>query len=190
MEVDTVYRALLLVVALMASPGLHFGASYEQQQQLLLAYYSGVGEATVGTGGLNALSLAFFSPSPMFKGTCNFATNTTPCIRPASGAGSQLGLAWIIETIGATRAALSEFCCSVLLSRLDQYMFVFVTASHQLIYRWYGDEPIQAGTPRPCEAKCRPCSLALAVYQRAGRRGIPFLQQTVPPRPLDKMLPD
>ena len=87
MKVNTLYW-LPLLVTLMAK--LHFVAS---QEQLLLAYYSGVGEATVGTGGLNALSLAFFSPSPMVNGKCDFATNATPCIRPAAGAGSQLGLA-------------------------------------------------------------------------------------------------
>ena len=79
----------------------------QQQQQLLLAYYSGVGGATVGPGGLNGLSLAFFSPGPMGQGTCDFASNSTPCVRPAAGAGSQLGLAWIIETISTTHTAMS-----------------------------------------------------------------------------------
>jgi len=75
--------------------------------QLILAYYSGIGIDTVGSGGLNALSLAFFSPSAMLS-SCNFNDAMTPCLRPAAGAGPSLGLAWTLSTINASAPLLAR----------------------------------------------------------------------------------
>jgi len=76
--------------------------------QLLLAYYSGVGGDTVGSGGLNAMSLAFFAPAPMASGSCDFTNPQTPCLRPAAGAGPSLGLAWALSTINSSIPLLSR----------------------------------------------------------------------------------
>jgi hypothetical protein len=89
----------LLVLALVATA--------TSQSQLLGAYYSGLGEDTVGQGGLNTLSLCFFDPLALAMGSnCNFNDPTTPCVAPASGGGTQT-LQWIWNVISATRAALS-----------------------------------------------------------------------------------
>jgi len=76
--------------------------------QILLAYYSGVGADTVGSGGINGISMAFFSPSAMAGQSCNFNDPQTPCLRPATGAGGSLGLAWALNTINDTRTLLSK----------------------------------------------------------------------------------
>jgi hypothetical protein len=75
--------------------------------QLLLAYYSGVGLDTVGSGGVNSLSLAFFSPGAMLTSGCNFNDAMTPCVKPASGAGPSLGLGWALSTINSSASMLS-----------------------------------------------------------------------------------
>jgi hypothetical protein len=74
-------------------------------KQLLMAYYSGEGADTVGTGGLNALALAFFSPAALAAQPCvppDFA-----CLQPASGSGGAKTLAWVGQTINLTAAALA-----------------------------------------------------------------------------------
>lgn len=60
-------------------------------------------------GGVNALSLAFFAPGPMGAQTsCDFGDLDTPCLRPASGAGSSEGLKWALETINTSAPGLSK----------------------------------------------------------------------------------
>jgi len=75
--------------------------------QLLLAYYSGVGMDSVGPGGVNALSLAFFAPAAMTGSSCDFSDLQTSCVRPAAGAGPSLGLSWALSTINLTSGGLS-----------------------------------------------------------------------------------
>jgi hypothetical protein len=70
-----------------------------QYGQLILAYYSGVGIETVGSGGVNALSLAFFFFGAMLSSSCNFNDPNTFCVKPAVGAGPFLGLSWALFTI-------------------------------------------------------------------------------------------
>lgn len=63
----------------------------------------------MGQGGINALSFAFFSPGPMGESSsCNFTDLSTSCLRPAAGAGSELGLKWALESIRGSAAQLSE----------------------------------------------------------------------------------
>lgn len=73
--------------------------------QLLMAYYSGVGGDTVGSGGLNALALAFFSPSALAS-----APSCSPpafdCLQPAAGSGEKT-LTWVSTTINTTLGGLS-----------------------------------------------------------------------------------
>eukprot|EP00042_Codosiga_hollandica_P044254 m.432075 g.432075 ORF g.432075 m.432075 type:complete len:306 (-) comp56746_c0_seq5:4260-5177(-) len=76
--------------------------------QVLSAYYSGVGLSSLTQSvGLNTLALAFFNPGPMAQHPCTF-TPTTPCVVPASGAGPDLSLAWIHETVNSSYALLQN----------------------------------------------------------------------------------
>jgi len=76
--------------------------------QLLLTYYSGVGYETLGSGGVNALAMAFFDPIPLATtSNCNFNDLGTPCIRPEVGAGTSLNLSWAVNLINQTATALS-----------------------------------------------------------------------------------
>eukprot|EP01124_Arcella_intermedia_P036691 TRINITY_DN9665_c0_g1_i1.p1 TRINITY_DN9665_c0_g1~~TRINITY_DN9665_c0_g1_i1.p1 ORF type:complete len:317 (-),score=45.04 TRINITY_DN9665_c0_g1_i1:572-1522(-) len=71
--------------------------------QLILAYYSGIGIDTIGSGGLNALSMAFFAPGPMATSpSCDFTNPQTPCLQPAAGAGPSLGQRWAVQTINTS----------------------------------------------------------------------------------------
>ena len=77
--------------------------------QLILAYFSGpaLDTAAKGAAGINALSLAFFSPAAMLS-PCSFnATSASACLKPASGAGGQLGMPWVLATIEAVAAGLA-----------------------------------------------------------------------------------
>jgi len=76
--------------------------------QPILAYYSGIGLDTVGSGGLNSLSLAFFSPAAMAGSSCDFTNPQTPCLRPAAGAGPSLGLSWALGTINGSYTELAK----------------------------------------------------------------------------------
>mmetsp|Transcript_27891 Transcript_27891/g.72179 ORF Transcript_27891/g.72179 Transcript_27891/m.72179 type:complete len:317 (+) Transcript_27891:53-1003(+) len=67
--------------------------------QPIVAYYSGISLDTVKAGGVNALSLAFFSPMAMSDPSCDFTDPDTPCVKPASGAGGQLGFKWAINVM-------------------------------------------------------------------------------------------
>ena len=64
------------------------GAAASFNAQILTAYYSGVGLDTIGTSGLNSISIAFFSPAAMASSACNFSDIATPCIQPAAGGGN------------------------------------------------------------------------------------------------------
>ena len=78
--------------------------------QLILAYFTGVAldTAAQGAAGINALSLAFFSPAAMLSANCTFVTTSeSPCLQPASGAGGQLGLPWVVSTINAAARGLA-----------------------------------------------------------------------------------
>lgn len=76
--------------------------------QLLLAYYSGIGADTLGSGGVSAIALAFFDPTPLGNtGNCDFTNPTTPCLQPASGSGSGKNLGWALNIFNTTTAALS-----------------------------------------------------------------------------------
>ena len=90
-----------------AASGLQVGAA-GARGQLLLAYYTGVGEGTIAGSGLNALSLAFFSPGPMAGAACNFSDPATPCVQPATGAGPQLSYGWIVDTLQAVMGPLAN----------------------------------------------------------------------------------
>lgn len=78
-----------------------------QYGQLFVAYYSGVGIDTLGSGGVNALALAFFDPTPMGKAVCDFTSPTTPCIIPATGSGESKNLGWALKAINESVVALS-----------------------------------------------------------------------------------
>jgi len=88
---------------------LVLGVTVEAQfGQLLLAYYSGIGADTLGSGGVNAISLAFFDPTPLgSSGSCDFTNPNTPCIQPASGSGSGKTLGWALNIFNQTTKALS-----------------------------------------------------------------------------------
>jgi hypothetical protein len=75
--------------------------------QIIGAYYSGLGADTVGAGGLNTLMLCFFSPSAMTDADCDFTSGSTPCVAPAAGGGTQT-LKWVWGIINATREQLSS----------------------------------------------------------------------------------
>eukprot|EP01111_Echinosteliopsis_oligospora_P002394 TRINITY_DN1353_c0_g1_i2.p1 TRINITY_DN1353_c0_g1~~TRINITY_DN1353_c0_g1_i2.p1 ORF type:complete len:337 (+),score=96.32 TRINITY_DN1353_c0_g1_i2:47-1012(+) len=75
--------------------------------QLLMAYYSGIGEETLGSGGVNAISIAFFDPTPLGSGSCDFTDPNTPCIQPASGSGSAKTLGWALSIFNQSTGALS-----------------------------------------------------------------------------------
>lgn len=65
--------------------------------------------AAEGAANINALSLAFFSPSAMLDDSCSFADlSNAPCVKAAAGAGSSVGMQWILDTITATAAGLSK----------------------------------------------------------------------------------
>lgn len=74
--------------------------------QLLMAYYSGVGIDTVGAGGLNALALAFFNPLPLGTLNCNFNDINTVCVVPASNSGNK-DLKWAYSVFNSTIKQLS-----------------------------------------------------------------------------------
>ena len=60
-------------------------------QQLMLAYYSGIGEPLLVKSPLNALAIAFFSPRALAdSNTCDFTSMVTPCLVPAADAGELL----------------------------------------------------------------------------------------------------
>lgn len=90
----------LLIARVTASPPGPYG-------QLLNAYYSGVGADTLGAGGLNSISLAFFNPAPLASPACDFADPATPCCAPATGSGGSLNLAWALAQMNASLPALS-----------------------------------------------------------------------------------
>jgi len=76
--------------------------------QLLLAYYTGIGADTLGSGGVNALALAFFDPTPLGQGTCDFTNaNSAPCLKPAAGSGDGKNLKWALDIFNQTTPALS-----------------------------------------------------------------------------------
>lgn len=76
--------------------------------QLLLAYYSGIGADTLGSGGVNSIALAFFDPTPLGNtASCDFTNLNTPCIQPASGSGSSKNLGWALNIFNTTTSALS-----------------------------------------------------------------------------------
>ena len=76
--------------------------------QLLLAYFSGVGADSVGSGHLNSLALAFFDPAAMTASpaSCNFSDASTPCLAPASGSGEKT-LSWVLSSVAATQGQLA-----------------------------------------------------------------------------------
>jgi len=75
--------------------------------QLLMAYYSGVGIDTVGAGGVNALALAFFNPLPLgTNSNCDFTNKNTPCLIPASNSGNK-DLNWALGVFNASIKQLS-----------------------------------------------------------------------------------
>jgi hypothetical protein len=93
--------SLLFVSALVVCARAQFG-------QLLMAYYSGIGADTLGAGGINAIALAFFDPTPLGSSSnCDFTNPTTPCLQPASGSGSGKNLGWALDIFNATTSALS-----------------------------------------------------------------------------------
>jgi len=76
--------------------------------QLLLTYYSGVGIDTLGSGGVNALALAFFDPSALANSaSCDFTNPTTPCLAPATGSGDGKNLGWALNIFRTATPALS-----------------------------------------------------------------------------------
>jgi len=91
----------LLLCQILASSATPFG-------QLILAYYSGVSLDTVGSGGLNAISMAFFAPLPMSNSNCDFSNQQTPCLAPAAGAGPSIGLRWALQTINTSYPLLRQ----------------------------------------------------------------------------------
>lgn len=76
--------------------------------QLLLAYYSGVAPDTMRSGGINSISLAFFSPLAMAGTNCNFGDLNTPCVKAASSGGSSVGYQWIKTSIKQAVPQLSS----------------------------------------------------------------------------------
>jgi len=75
--------------------------------QVLLAYYSGIGADSFGSGGINGISMAFFAPGPLAGSSCNFNDQNSACVKPAAGAGPSLGLSWAYATINASIPLLS-----------------------------------------------------------------------------------
>jgi len=95
------FYLLLLFIISLSCANAQFG-------QLLMAYYSGVGADTLGSGGVNAISLAFFDPTPLgTTGSCDFSNPNTPCIQPASGSGGSKNLGWALNIFNQTTSALS-----------------------------------------------------------------------------------
>lgn len=72
-----------------------------------MAYYSGVGLDTIGAGGLNALAMAFFDPTPLGQNTCDFTDTNTNCIIPAAGSGGSKNLAWALNVFSVATPQLS-----------------------------------------------------------------------------------
>ncbi len=67
----------------------------------------GVGADTVGSGGVNALSLAFFDPTPLgATSSCDFTNPTTPCIQPATGSGSGKNLGWALNIFNQVKTSI------------------------------------------------------------------------------------
>jgi len=56
---------------------------------------------------VNAIALAFFDPTPLGSGSCDFTNPNTPCVRPAAGSGGSKNLAWALGIFNQTTKALS-----------------------------------------------------------------------------------
>eukprot|EP01120_Amphizonella_sp_Union-15-10_P015036 TRINITY_DN7584_c0_g3_i1.p1 TRINITY_DN7584_c0_g3~~TRINITY_DN7584_c0_g3_i1.p1 ORF type:complete len:328 (+),score=51.68 TRINITY_DN7584_c0_g3_i1:38-985(+) len=93
-------KVLLIVLTLSFPCRAQFG-------QLLMTYYTGLGADTLGPSGINALSLAFFDPTPLGTGTCDFTDLNTRCLVPATGSGSGKNLQWALNIFNQTVSALS-----------------------------------------------------------------------------------
>ena len=64
-----------------------------------------VGADTVGKGGLNALALAFFSPTALASQPC--IPPLFSCLQPASGSGEAKDFSWVKDVVNLTLTGLS-----------------------------------------------------------------------------------
>jgi len=103
-----VMRNLIFVLCLFLIAKCELQNTANPFGQVILAYYSGVGIDTVGSGGLNSISLSFFFPGAMAVPSCDFNNPQTPCVRPAAGAGPSLGLSWAMQTISTAAPMLQR----------------------------------------------------------------------------------
>jgi len=97
--------SIVLVVLHLSLPSFssHHPSENAGFGQLLLGYFTGVGVDAVGASGFNALSFAFFDPSPMGShSTCDFTGDDSPCVVAAAGAGPMVKLKWIYDNINKT----------------------------------------------------------------------------------------
>lgn len=73
---------------------------------MFILWLIGVGADTLGSGGVNAISLAFFNPAPLGSTTgCDFTNPNTPCIQPAAGSGDGKTLGWALNIFSQVQLA-------------------------------------------------------------------------------------